>query len=70
MSPGMEGSRRDILSPEVVMEFVIFLYCLVAAVGAYQILVPYKYLPPYTPEELERIAYWDDIIANSSSEDS
>jgi hypothetical protein len=48
----MEVSRRDILSPEVVMEFVIFLYCLVAAVGAYQILVPYQYLPAYTPEEL------------------
>ena len=52
------------------MEFVIFLYCLVDAVVAYQILVPYQYLPAYTPEELERIAYWDDIIANSSSEDS
>ena len=55
---------------EVSMEFVIAIYILVAAVGAYQILVPYKYLPPYTPEELERIAYLDDIIANSSSEDS
>jgi hypothetical protein len=52
------------------MEFVIAIYVLVAAVGAYQILVPYKYLPPYTPEELERIAYYDYIIANSSSEDS
>ena len=52
------------------MEFVIFLYCLVAAVGVYQIVTPYKYLPPYTPEELESMAYYDDIIANSSSEDS
>jgi hypothetical protein len=52
------------------MTFVICLFALVAVVGVYQVLTPYKYLPPYTPEELERIAYWDDIIANSSSEDS
>ena len=52
------------------MEFVIAIYILVAVVGVCQILVPYKYLPPLTPEELERDAYYDYIIANSSSEDS
>ena len=52
------------------MEFVIALYILVAAVGVYQVTRGPRYLPPYTPEELESIAYYDYIIANSSSEDS
>ena len=51
------------------MTFVLFIWIAVFMVGVYQIAVPYKPLPPLTPEELEREAYYDYIIANSSSED-
>ena len=52
------------------MEFALLVWLAVLLVGLYQIAVPYKPLPPLTPEELEREAYYDYIIANSSSEDS
>ena len=51
------------------MEAVIVIWVAVFLVGLYQIATPYKPLPPLTPEELEREAYYDYIIANSSSED-
>lgn len=52
------------------MEAVILIWVAVFLVGLYQVAVPYKPQPPLTPEELEREAYYDYIIANSSSEDS
>ena len=52
------------------MTFVMFIWLAVVMVGIYQIAVPYRYLPSYTEEELERWAYYDYLIENSSSEDS
>ena len=52
------------------MTFVMFIWLAVVMVGIYQIAVPYRYLPPYTEEELETRAYYDHLIENSSSEDS
>lgn len=52
------------------MTFALFIWVAVIMVGIYQIAIPYRYLPPYTEEELERMAYYDYQIENSSSEDS
>lgn len=52
------------------MTLVMCIWVAVIMVGIYQIAVPYRYLPPYTEEELERWAYYDYLIENSSSEDS
>ena len=52
------------------MTLVMYIWVAVIMVGIYQIAVPYRYLPPYTEEELERWAYCDYLIENSSSENS
>lgn len=48
----------------------LFIWFAVIMVGIYQIAMLYWYLPPHTEEALERMAYYDYHIENSSSEDS
>jgi hypothetical protein len=52
------------------MTFVLLIWVAVFMVGVYQIAVPYKPLPPLTPEQIEWRKTMDYHIENSSSEDS
>jgi hypothetical protein len=52
------------------MEFALLVWLAVFLVGVYQVAVPYKPLPPLTPEQIEWRKTMDYHIANSSSEDS
>jgi hypothetical protein len=68
--PAFSAARACIEWYNNVMEFALLVWLAVGLVGICQIMIPYKPLPPLTPEQIEWRETMDYHIANSSSEDS